>query len=194
MTWYLPAGETTISPELRPLIANAILHLLSELEAAEDMEFQVPVFDQLDTDQKIVALYKVAFGLMDPKTHAVEHTAALEGCIAALFNLIAEYIDCEINSESGQYLWRDMVRTATKNLHNETISQDADYTEWQICLETLEDEILWDNDWSLSPACKKKPMGIMPKYFTTEVPIPKAGKSQSIRDQLVQFCEGIINE
>ena len=92
MTWYLPAGETVIPTSLRPLIARSILCMLSELDLAKDMEFQVPAFDELTTDQKLVALYKIAFGLMDPKTHAVEHTAALEGGIAALFNLMAEYI------------------------------------------------------------------------------------------------------
>lgn len=194
MTWYLPAGETIISPELRPLIAQAILHALDEVEIDKYFEFQVPVFDDLSKRQKIVALYKVGFGLMDPKTHAVEHTAALEGCIAALFNLIMEYLDNEISSGSEENFWRKMVKTACEAIDDEPIPENATCEDWQFNLDTLEEEILWDSDWSLAPDGPKKEFGIMPKYFITEPPLPKPGQFKSIRAQLIEFCEGIIAE
>ena len=194
MTWYLPAGETVIPTSLRPLIARAILHMLSELDLAKDMEFQVPVFDGLTMDQKLVALYKIAFGLMDPKTHAVEHTAALEGGIAALFNLMAEYIDCEMTDNPNKKLWRGMVQTACQSLYNETIPWNANYEEWRFNLDTLDEEILWDNDWSLDSHCNKKQMGIMPDYFRTAPRFPNPDKIQSIKEKLIQFCEDILAE
>ena len=194
MTWYLPAGETVIPFSLRPLIARSILCMLSELDLAKDFEFQVPVFDKLTMDQKIVVLYKVAFGLMDPKTHAVEHTAALEGCVAALFNLSADYLECEITDSPRKKVWRGMVRTACQNIYNETIPWNANYEEWRGCLDSLEQVILWDNDWSLDPDSNKKLLGVMPDYFSTAPRFPKPDKIEAIQEKLVQFCEGVLTE
>src|SRR5258708_8881454 len=66
-------------------------------EEVDDFETGIPVCDHLTPEQKLVLVADVAHALRDPAVPTPTHTAANEGAIAAVFSMMQDELQMEID-------------------------------------------------------------------------------------------------
>ncbi len=149
--WHTENGDRTLKDLEASLFADALGDLLEDthLDENNDYELGINIFDNLTYPQKISVLSTIGNGLLRQDIPSVKLSAVLEGAIAAVFQHIKISIIIEIDEPRLKISWRKKVVAARKEAGGEEIpSLDCeDMEEWDIEVESLADDILWDNDY-----------------------------------------------
>ena len=138
----------------------------------------VVLFDQLDASARIVLLRDVVQALTDLVVPTPKLTAANESAIHAVFRFIRSEIEMEVEcaenflEQAAGYdelnpilgfnllYWRQLILAAylehrgLAGTHGSSIEENLDpacddLNDWNLKLESLADQILWDRDWEL---------------------------------------------
>jgi hypothetical protein len=170
--WHTPSGDRTLTGAEKQLFidgAGSLLdYLLNDLEAEEHSEegvkteVGVKVFDQMDTKDKIYALFLVTKALIE-ETLSPPHTAWNEATIYAVFQFIGGEIevDLDLDDPPNPGYWQSLVFAAAKQckLEAEITKKCKSAVKWLDLLEEVADQILWDRDWEI-PDLKIQPSGV----------------------------------
>jgi hypothetical protein len=110
---------------------------------------RIRAFDQLTYGQKVSVLSIVGNGLLRKDVPRVELTAVLEGGIAAVLEHLKIMIIIEIDESDLGTNWRKLVVAARQEAEGEDIPPVTceDSKEWDIEVECLAEDILWDADY-----------------------------------------------
>lgn len=163
--WHTSSGDRTLTGAEAALLKAAIADMTDSLrDEADGLVDEDPcgvkLFDELSWQQRLALLARVASALLDPKVRAPEITAVNEATVAALFahvtrNLAIELdyaTEPELPQDFDRFYWRRLLAACQREPNDEFYvewnSNDAD--DWNLLIECLQDEILWDNDWSMS--------------------------------------------
>lgn len=162
--WRTPTGDRTLVGAEAALIREAIGYVVDTIrdEAEGDTEIEtcgVTLFDELSWRQRLALLVEVTRALLDPRVAAPELSAVNEATVAALFAHIRQNIafeidvarEPEVDPEFDPHSWRRLVAACQNDgdLDEQIESTCADEDEWDLLLQVLEDEILWDQDWDM---------------------------------------------
>jgi len=149
--WWTSCGERTLEGAEAKVFAEALWDLLEEsnLSESDDYDLGINSFDRLTYGQKVSVLSIIGNGLLRKDIPRVDLTAVLEGAIAALFEHLKNLIIIEIDMPELGTNWRELVVAARKEVEGEEIPAPTcnDPEEWQIEVESLADDILWDADY-----------------------------------------------
>ena len=80
-----PGGDRILQGAERRLYVES-LGMITDFLASGDMEFGIPVFDQLQRGSKLFALYQSGRALLRPDEPVAERTAYLDAAIASVFD------------------------------------------------------------------------------------------------------------
>jgi hypothetical protein len=199
--WHTSAGDRMLAGAEARLFKSALTRMVEDIkeEAMDDglveqWEYGIPRFDELTWTQRIQVLEQVASHVLLPSEETPELNAVNESAIAAIYQRMRNEIDFEIDSESESTEWRAMVLEAYGERfagdHNDEPDDDEEPFElpapasidrdaWSDLIGSLEDEILWDQDFLMdefldAPPDKaemlKEYMGIQDDYYSTPAP------------------------
>lgn len=191
--WCTPEGDRSLNQAEGRLIREAISEMLEEiLEEAqgwgEYWPLGVKLFDELSWQQRLAMLNLVARALLRPEVAPPKLCAVNEAAVAAVFAFVQRNVDVELDYEKDPdlssaidiYRWRRLLvacqETSSDEAFTPTLSSlDAD--DWQLAIECVSDEILWDADYNLcdlvldgEPSIvrtEKRQLGIPDDYYTT---------------------------
>lgn len=180
--------------------------LEEELESPSDLPCTgVLVFDRLTTEQKIVLLADVASALRDPAVPIPELTAANEGAVAAVINILRDLLEDELDANRSEAnpprtdLRKALLAVGVEDGWEEMpAATDSDSESWAFVLDSFEDLILWDTDYELvdqfldlppDAAREIKQMSGIPEDFYIASPIePDARRLEAARVALRRMC------
>ena len=149
--WWTSNGERILEGAEAKVFAEALWDLLDEsnLNEFDDYHLGVKAFDQLTYGQKVSVLSIVGNGLLRKDVPRVELTAVLEGGLAAVLEHLKIMIIIEIDEPDLGTNWRELVFTVRKGAEGEDIPPVTctDPKEWDIEIECLAEDILWDADY-----------------------------------------------
>ena len=149
--WWTSCGERTLEGAEARVFAEALLALVDEayLGHFDDYDIGVNAFDRLTYGQKVYILSIVGNGLLRRDVPRVDLTAVSEGAIAAVFEHLKNMVTIEIDMPELGTNWRELVVAARKEAEGENIPAPTcnDLEEWEIEMESLADDILWDADY-----------------------------------------------
>jgi hypothetical protein len=171
----------------------------------------VGVFDDLQPASRLAMLALVGKALHDEAEPCPDLTALTEGTFAAVYAVIRDQIDVEIESgredpssygddSSLRALVLATFHEVSPEWHDSLPSPDCeDVDHWTILLNVLMDRVLWDRDFEdeelfldtdpgVGDPLKKK-LGIAGGYFTAIAPEPTGAQLASIRETLRRLCE-----
>lgn len=149
-----PGGERILQGAERQLFQQS-LGMMVDLLSDGDIDFDVFTFDQLQRGQKIATLYQAGRALLYPTELAPELTACIEAAAATVFRFALNQIEQEITDPElleSQTFWRALAlraasqQNAIVDLPSENCS---DLSAWQLVIESLEGDVLWDNDFEM---------------------------------------------
>jgi hypothetical protein len=149
--WWTSCGERTLEGAEAKVFAEALWDIVDEADLTEfdDYDLGVSAFDRLTYGQKVSILSIVGKGLLRKDVPRVELTATLEAAIAVVFEHVKHRIIIEIDEPDLGSNWREMVVAARKEAEGEGIPPPTceDPDEWEIEVESLADDVLWDADY-----------------------------------------------
>jgi hypothetical protein len=149
--WWTANGERVLEGAEARVFAEALLALVDEAYVGhfDDYDLGVNAFDKLTYGQKVAVLAIVGNGLLRRDVPRVDLTADLEGAIAAVFEHLKNMITIEIDMPELGTNWRDLVVAARREAEGEEIPPPTcnDLGEWEIEVESLANDILWDADY-----------------------------------------------
>ncbi len=178
--YHTPGGERILLGAERRLFTQSLATVV-DLLADGDMEFGVTAFDELQRNQKVVALYCSARALLRPDEPAPKLTAYIESAVATVFEFAKQQIDQEIDfPESSQEatFWRTLVlEVVREQIAPDQLphTADPDKETWLFLVEYLVGCVLWDNDYEIqehldAPPEKSKmvrrTLGMADDYYT----------------------------
>jgi hypothetical protein len=125
----------------------------------DDSSAGVPVFDRLTPEQKLALLADTARALRDPAVPMPTHTAANEGAIAAVFSMIRDALQLELDTarmegedEKPTEVRRMLLAVCHEPVEREEPLPDVtsdDSEEWEWLVEEFEGRIFWDTDFAM---------------------------------------------
>ena len=154
--------------------------MMVDMLADGDVEFGVPSFDQLQRNQKLVALYRSARALLRPNEPVLKLTAVVESAVATVYEFAKERIDEEIDAgdASDETFWRNLVLEAAREqaaVDEFPQATDDDQQTWNFLVECLAGCVLWDNDYESQASLDLPPeeskrfretLGMTEDYYT----------------------------
>ena len=213
--WNTPSGNRALMGKERRLIVRGVDALWSLLtdEEGEWWESGSPFFDDIPLEDRSYALLEVDAHLLSSKAPP-EHHAWSEGAILAVFNMIGQRVEEEVEKDrrlgpsKSRIFWRQLVHDAwmercyespseidwdpDEGPHQQLRSRNLDYWDFKVVL--LTDEILFDRDCEIDDfmrmpsriaATIMRQMGIEENYYTAT---PAALKDAD-RERLLRFLE-----
>lgn len=208
--WNMNSGERVLSDTEWTVFEyglGVLRDLLEEdLESASDIPGTgVLVFDRLTTEQKFVLLADVASALRDPAVPIPELTAANEGAVAAVINILRDLLEGELDANRSEAnpprtdLRKALLSVGAHDGWEEMpAATDTDSESWAFVLDSFEDLILWDIDYELAdqfldlpPDASReiKQMSGIPEDFYIASPIePDARRLEAARVTLRRMC------
>jgi hypothetical protein len=198
--WHTSAGDRMLAGAEARLFKSALTRIVEDIkdEAMEDglveqWEYGIPRFDELTWTQRLQVLEQVASHVLSPSKETPELNAVNESAIAAIYQRMRHEIDFEIDSESESTEWRAMVLEAYGERFAGDHDDDTDDEEpfalpaptsrdrdvWSDLVESLADEVLWDQDFLMDEFLDAPPdkaemlkqfMGIQDDYYSTAAP------------------------
>src|SRR5690349_10646896 len=100
--WRMQDGDRVLTEAEWALFQAGVALLRDSVE--EDIRGErdytdtgIPVFDRLTAEQKLALLAETVHALRDPATPAPHHTASNEGTIAAVFSMIRDQLETELD-------------------------------------------------------------------------------------------------
>jgi hypothetical protein len=129
--------------------------MIVDLLRTDDFAVDIPVFDDLQRNQKVAILHTIACALLRNDTPAPDLTAVIEGAVASVFEHARTMLrlECELPPddeyfEDHESTWRELVLAAARELELEKLPSPKNRArrEWDFLIECLEGTVLWDND------------------------------------------------
>jgi hypothetical protein len=214
--WHTPKGQRVLNGAEAALIRaslECVVDLVeAESEGDEPWQFDIRLFDQLGWSHKLALLAKVGGALLIDTVAPVELNGINEAAVAVLYRNINEQVVIEVDShdDSAQFdgtpcvYWRTLVRDAWMAVEGNAmqtteefqfpVCEGRDLEDWEILVEVLQDQVLWDEDWEMDDlfmdvdpelsSLRKNKLGISADYYTAIVPEPDEEMLASIRTQL----------
>ncbi len=202
--WHTQNGDRILKGAEAKLFAEALLDLVDDtyLNPENDYELGIPVFDNLTYNQKISVLLTITNGLFKKSMRVIELTALNEGAIASVFEHIRNGLTLEID-EHMKPCWRALVREASIELGLEDVPalEYRELDEWDCCVDSLSDQILWDTDYleggilDSSPEVAKiikEKARINEDYFMDVPPDPNDKETEKQLKQLQRLCARFV--
>jgi hypothetical protein len=121
--WRTPEGERILKGAegrlVRASLSSVVDILVEELDVAQCYDdFGVPLFDELETAQKLVMLAEVGKALFDETVPRPMHTAVAEAAVYVLYENIVQEIEleirCHVNRGRERRKWRHLVLAACR--------------------------------------------------------------------------------
>jgi hypothetical protein len=150
-----PAGVRVLKgPERRLFVTS--LAMIVDLLRTDDFAVDIPVFDNLQQNQKVAVLHTIASALLHEEIPAPDLTAVIEGAVASVFEHVRSMVILEIKLPAdkkffGEKLptWRELVLGAARELELEEFPhhKSRDHDMWNFLIECLIGTVLWDNDY-----------------------------------------------
>ena len=81
-----PAGERVLRGAERRLFVESLGMMVDHLSTG-DCDFEVAIFDNLQRNQKVAALYTIARALLCSDSPAPRLTAVVEGTVASVYSV-----------------------------------------------------------------------------------------------------------
>ncbi len=209
--WRTPDGDRVLTGPEANLIRSAIEELACYIEeegnGLEDAaSVGVTLFDALNWQQKLAMLAEVGAALFDPDVPPPQHTATNEATIAAMYESIRQFVQNEIESSDPddpagpQVAWREAVHACLDDgqplppgVRLPAVECD-DMDEWHWMLDTIEDRVLWDDDYEPldgvmdgdpdTATYLRETLGIAPDYYTAVAPDPTESDMVWIRETI----------
>jgi hypothetical protein len=188
--WRMRDGNRVLTEVEWSLLRIGLALLQDSIEEdirsdADDADTGIPVFDRLTPEQKLALLADTAQALRDPAIPMPRHTAANEGAIAAVFSMIRDDLETELDiagikdDEEKPTSTRRLLRAVCEESEErETPLPDetaTDAEEWEWLLEEFEERIFWDTDFAMGDEFLDSPpdearenlrrLGIDPDYY-----------------------------
>jgi hypothetical protein len=223
--WRTPTGiRVATGPEsvlFRKTIEMMIDEMVTELDCEEldDMQttYRVRVFDDLPMMQRLGLLHEVAKALLLEDVPPPKLTSVSEGTIAAIINNVEQLIWFEIDSEGlsvdevprDQRYWRGLLLACTNTEESDALSCENDdridvtsseYGDWEIEIQVLADEFLWDIDFEYTDIPDMAPeqaefereaLDIDRDYYTSLPPDPDEDEFESPVERVRLLCRNV---
>jgi hypothetical protein len=174
--------------------------MMVDLLTEGDVDFGIAPFDNLQRNQKLVALYSSARGLLRPDEPAPRLTAFIESAVATVFEFAQHQVydeidDPEFHGEASH--WRKIVLEAARErveAADMPAEQNAHKTAWSFLIESLAGCVLWDNDYEwqepldISPDAGnavKSVLGMDDAYYTAVPEDPPDNQANLYLDALM---------
>ena len=215
--WHTSAGDRVLEGSEARIFKAALTRVVEDIkeEAFEpdlfdQWEYGIPRFDELTWSQRLQVLEQIASHLLMPSDEAPELNAINESAIAVVYERMRHEIDFEIDSEQDEPTeWREMVLAVYRERFGEEesdLDEEDRFTlpelastkreEWSDLIGSLEDEILWDQDFLMEEFLDAPPeksdmlkqyMGIDADYYSAVAPDP----TDSVVAELVTRLESL---
>jgi hypothetical protein len=222
--WMTGDGARVLQGAHAVLIRNALAFVTDIVKQKADgtathWQFNVPPFDQLSWEQQMVLLSRVGSALLSIESEAPSQSSLIDATAAVLYAAVRQAVEIEIDDEelfgggddwgrskTRAPSWRKMVlATCREEEIDDLPSADSpELADWEILVECLAAEILWDFDWQVAELFLdadpgrahdvKKMMGIEDDYFIDVAPDPNASQVASARQELKQLLAPILED
>jgi hypothetical protein len=213
--WRTPIGERILVGAEWDLFRAGLGLLKDQVETSlDDPDLAmtgVGAFDRLQPAAKLAMLALVGKALHDEAEPCVELTALSEGTFAAVYDVIRQFIEIEIDfaregatPDDDESPLRMLVLAAFREVSPEwdgslPAPDCEDIDEWTFLLDALIDRVLWDRDFDeeelfvdADPGqgqLLKRELGIVGDYFTAIAPEPTDDQLAACRESLRQLCQ-----
>lgn len=202
MTWRTQAGTRILKGAEAALYREMMATMADELVMEMDYEFEpapsgIRIFDQLPAIARLALLAEVSTALLRETDQVPQLRAINESVIGALFVALRANIDYEIDTSEDSEdptFWRSRILAAFLELGDAENILDVnsdDSGEWDILIQVLTDQILWDWDFGnddlfldKSPehaGMMKDMLAIDDDYFTAIPPDPNENDRNRLR-------------
>lgn len=160
-------GNRTLRGAERRLFVES-LGMIADFLSDFDYDADIPVFDDLQQNQKIAVLLGVSKALLRDNVAPPPLTATSEAAVAVVYQNVIDRIVDEIElsttddgdegfEEFGDLgdagpSWRTLVLQACREateLDDLPDAESTDAEQWALLIECLQDRILWDRDWQM---------------------------------------------
>lgn len=215
--WRTQTGDRVLTGAEARLIRTALAVLVDQIEMeiegiSELSDFEVPIFDRLQSRQKLALLADVGHHLLCSTGPPPQLTATNESAVAVLYKVIEEWVEMEIDNEEeirempgeDPFAWRRNLRDAYRECipdDPETPAETSrDVAEWGILIECLETRVLWDADYldedvyaDQAPETGKilkDELGVADDYFTAVAPDPTDRDLEIVRQKIRGLIDG----
>lgn len=191
--WRTPLGNRTLVGAEAELIRESVANMADMLqEVADEWPCGVELFDELSWEQRLALLARVAGALLKPDVPTPKVSAVNEAAVAGIFAQIHRNLIIELDTASEPqlpadydiYYWRRRIAACQEPPQsNEDFflnEQCVELREWEVLLDCLADQILWDADWDMPDLfldaepklsrARRRRLGIEKDYFTTPAP------------------------
>jgi len=212
--WRTPIGERILVGAEWDLFCEGLGLLKDQVETSlDDPDFDmtgVGAFDRLQPASKLAMLALVGKALHDATEPCPELTALSEGTFAAVYAVIRQSIEAEIDfaregpmPDDDESAICTLVLAAFRDVTPEwdgslPVPGCEDIDEWTFLLDVLMDRVLWDRDFEeeelfldADPGKGHRLMrklGIARDYFTAIAPEPTDDQLAAFRESLRQLC------
>jgi hypothetical protein len=187
--WWTPDGERVLQGAEAGLFREALGTIVDMVREDNEglCEFDAPSFDKLQPNQKLAVLAEVGSALLLENEPMPRLTAVSEAAVGVVYDAIRIMVEMEIDQPPEWRLsptWRELVLAACREHGIDELldPQSDDLDEWEVLIDSLAGEVLWDEDWrdgeSLLDADPraggevKKLLGIDKDYYVGVPPDP----------------------
>lgn len=165
MTWQTSAGDRYLTGAEAKLFQAALKKTLEELET-NDLDCTDTMLEVESKKSRLHLFSLVGQYLLRPTADLAPLNAWTEGAVGLVFACLANSLDYELEAElaAGEdaFYWRDRMLAAAKEkgwrrtseIGSDHVAHEhecLDSADWHHMLEFLEEQILWDMDWSVDP-------------------------------------------
>jgi hypothetical protein len=197
--WWTPDGERILRGREARLFREALgvlADLVRDDEKGDLCQFGISAFDSLQRSQKLAVMAEVGTALLREEGPAPTLTAVREATVAAVYELAGDMVQLEIDdpqAAGGRPTWRELVLDACRErrVDDKLPSRDcADLEEWDLLIQCLADNVLWDDDWKdveghldadpETSRAAKKALGIDGDYYVDVPPDPSDEELEKI--------------
>ena len=199
--WWTSCGERVLEGAEGALFRECLACFVDDLCTLPDDDCPVGIrtFDSLTLAQKVALLAVIGHALLRRDVPIPELTADSEAAVAAVFRYLRGMVALELaEPELGQE-WRTRIIDACKDCEAEELPAPscAGHEEWDLCICSLEDRILWDADWETDVDLDADPeisaanrilFGITNDYYTAIVPDPPNEDVERLRAAVMDLC------
>ena len=198
---------------VRTALAVLVDQVEMEIEGiSESSDFGVPIFDRLQSRQKLKLIADVGHHLLCSTGPPPPLTATNESAIAVLYKVIEDWVAMELDNEADlrempgedPFEWRrrllDAYRESFPDDPETPAEASRDVAEWGILVEFLETRLLWDADYldeglyaDQAPEAGqflKDQMGVPDEYFTAVAPDPTDRDLDVARQKIRGLIDG----
>jgi hypothetical protein len=208
--WWTPDGERVLRGPEAALFREALgvlTDFVRDDEKGDLCQSGISAFDSLQRSQKLAVLAEVGTALLCEEEPRPTLTAVREATVAVVYELVRDMVQLEIDdpqTAGGRPSWRELVLGAC---HQRLVEEDslpsqecADLEEWDILIQCLADDVLWDEDWEdvedhldadpETSRAAKKSLGIDKDYYVDVPPDPSDEELEEIINTLHELTRG----